>query len=106
MKKLTLGIMTAFIMFAFIPAQLSAATETPTAAVESTNPAESEVVIALKARLLEIKDMDKTDLNRTEKKELRKEVRAIKSELQAAGGGVYLSVGAIIIVLLLLILLL
>lgn len=56
-------------------------------------------------RLKEIKKMDKSNLNRLEKKELRKEVKYIKSSLQAAGKGVYLSVGAIIIIVLLLILL-
>lgn len=41
-----------------------------------------------------------------EKKELRKEVRAIKTTLKSSNGGVYLSVGAILIIVLLLILLL
>ena len=57
-------------------------------------------------RLDEIKAMDKSELNSSEKKELRKEVRTIKSELRASGNGVYFSVGAIIIIILLLILLL
>lgn len=57
-------------------------------------------------RLEEIKEMDKSELSRSERKELRKEVRTIKSNLAASGNGVYLSVGAIIIIILLLILLL
>ncbi len=57
-------------------------------------------------RLDEIKTMDKSNLDRTEKKALRQEVKGIKKELRAVGGGVYLSVGAIIIIALLLILLL
>lgn len=57
-------------------------------------------------RLREIRQMDKTELTRSEKKELRKEVKDIKKEMEAIKGGVYLSVGAIIIVILLLILLL
>ena len=57
-------------------------------------------------RLHEIKDMDKSSLTSTEKKELRKEVKNIKKELKANSKGVYLSVGAIIIIVLLLILLL
>ena len=40
------------------------------------------------------------------KKALRREVREIKKELAAVGGGVYLSIGAIILIALLLILLL
>lgn len=63
-------------------------------------------VQAMYDRLEEIKAMDKSELSSSEKKELRKEVRSIKSELRSTGNGVYLSVGAIIIIILLLILLL
>lgn len=45
--------------------------------------------------------MDKSELNKVEKRALRKEVKGIKKDLRALSGGVYLSVGAIIIVLLL-----
>ena len=65
-------------------------------------PAEVKVMLN---RLDEIKKMDKSSLKSAEKKALRKEVRAIKSNLKASGNGVYLSVGAIIIIILLLILL-
>lgn len=54
-------------------------------------------------RLEEIRDMNKSELTRLEKKSLRKEVKEIKKEMK---GGVYLSVGAIIIIILLLILIL
>jgi len=57
-------------------------------------------------RVEEIKAMDKSNLSRAEKKELRKELRTMKKEARAMGGGVYLSVGAIIIIILLLILIL
>jgi hypothetical protein len=50
--------------------------------------------------------MDKSQLSKTEKKELRKELRGLKKQANALGGGVYLSVGAIIIIILLLILIL
>ena len=60
----------------------------------------------LKNRLEEIREIDRTDLNSAEKKALRREVRAIKKELAAIGGGVFLSVGAILLIALLLILLL
>jgi predicted PurR-regulated permease PerM len=73
----------------------------------SNNPKEipAEVKVLLN-RLEEIKKMDKSNLSSTEKKELRKEVRIIKSTLKSTGNGVYLSIGAIIIIILLLILLL
>jgi len=57
-------------------------------------------------RLEEIKNMDKSNLTRVEKRELRKEVKTLKGDLRSSGNGVYLSVGAIIIIILLLILLL
>ncbi|TVP53167.1 MAG: hypothetical protein EA341_01465 [Mongoliibacter sp.] len=66
---------------------------------------EAEVQV-LVDRLEEIKTMDLTTMERSEKKELRSEVREINKEIKRAGGGVYLSVGAIIIVIILLILLL
>jgi len=57
-------------------------------------------------RVEEIKAMDKSNMSRAEKKELRNELREMKKQARAAGGGVYLSVGAIIIIILLLILIL
>lgn len=60
----------------------------------------------LLARLDEIKLIDKSELSFAERRELRKEVRAIRSELRAISGGVYLSATAIIIILLILILIL
>lgn len=60
----------------------------------------------LNDRLIEIKEMDKSSMTVTERRELRKEVKEIKEELAQLSGGVYLSIGAIIVILLLLILLL
>jgi len=57
-------------------------------------------------RVEEIKAMDKSHMSRSEKKALRKELKEMKQQARAAGGGVYLSVGAIIIIILLLILIL
>jgi hypothetical protein len=57
-------------------------------------------------RLQKIKDMDKSDMISSERKALRKEVRAIRNEMRSNNNGIYLSVGAIIIIILLLILLL
>ena len=57
-------------------------------------------------RVLEIKTMDKSSLTRQERKDIRNELQEMKKEAKAVGGGVYLSVGAIIIIILLLILIL
>ena len=57
-------------------------------------------------RVEQIKSMDKSELSRAERKDLRNELREMKKEAKAMSGGVYLSVGAIIIIILLLILIL
>lgn len=58
------------------------------------------------ARLYEIKAMDKSNMSASEKKSLRKEVKAMRQEAREMSGGIYLSIGAIIIIILLLIILL
>jgi hypothetical protein len=77
-------------------------------AVQTNSAAKTEDPRAqqLLQRLEEIKGLDKSELTRLEKKNLRKEVKEIKKEMKAVKGGVYLSVGAIIIIILLLILIL
>lgn len=88
-----------------LPTSVFAAPTAPitTTAIPKEIPAEVKVLLN---RLDEIKKMDKSTLNRVEKKALRKEVRTINSTLISSGNGVYLSVGAIIIIILLLIILL
>jgi len=85
------------------PTQMMATEKAPTSIPAKEVPAEVKIMLN---RLEEIKAMDKSLLKSSEKKELRKEVRAIKAELKSSGNGLYLSVGAIIIIILLLILLL
>jgi hypothetical protein len=50
--------------------------------------------------------LDKSKMNSIQKKEIRKEIKTIKSQLRTTNNGVYLSIGAIIIIILLLILIL
>jgi hypothetical protein len=105
MKKLTLYAMILLVSMSSISNTLSA-TEKDSIVATATTKEVPEDVSKLLTRLDEIKAMDKTALNRSEKKELRKEVRAIKSELKEKRHGVYLSVGAFIIIILLLVILL
>ncbi|AWA30421.1 hypothetical protein HYN48_10150 [Flavobacterium magnum] len=106
MKKSTLYLMMMLFTLAITPTVTYASTPvTTTLTADPTNEMPARVKL-LTDRLEEIKAMDKSDLSRAERKALRKEVRAIKSELRTTNGGVYLSVGAIIIIILLLILLL
>ncbi len=101
MKKLTVLFVTS-LLFSFSSLSLSAATN-PKESLPVTPSAEAQVLLN---RLDEINNIDKAPLSRTEKRELRKEVRTIKKELTESNGGIYLSVGAVIIIILLLILLL
>lgn len=102
---------TALLLVFLIPIQVKAGPgddPVTTAAIETVDTdaaiaAETEVLLA---RLEEINEMDKTDLTKAEKRELRKEVRQIDKTLTLSGGGVYLSVGALILVIVLLIILL
>jgi hypothetical protein len=106
MKKFTLSLMTAMLLFALAPMQLKAEPEKDPTPKDSKEVVMSEEAVILLARLDEIKAMDFSDLSSKERKELRKEVRAIKSELRELGSGIYISVGAAIIIILLLILIL
>lgn len=101
MRKTLMLMLVAIMSVTFNP--LQASNGTPVNPVETAANAHAETLIS---RLNEIKDMDKSDLSRVEKRELRKEVKAIKADLKSSGNGIYLSVGAIIIVILLLILIL
>jgi alpha-galactosidase/6-phospho-beta-glucosidase family protein len=101
------------LMLSFAAFTANAATETggksykeyyATKTVEERNARIEEI----KTRVNEIKAMDKSHLSKAERKELRAELKDLKKEANAAatGGGVYLSVGAIIIIILVLILIL
>ena len=83
----------------------SATSIVPGSAAASTPKTEDARSQQLVQRLEVIRDMDKSDMSRTEKKNLRKEVKGIKKEMKSRGG-VYLSIGAVIIIILLLILIL
>jgi hypothetical protein len=104
MQKHLLYMMAFSFLLSFIPAQLSA--ETNALMEDKTTKNESAEAKILLSRLDQIKAMDKSKLSSQEKKQLRKEVRILKTNLATINGGVYLSVGAIIIIILLLILLL
>lgn len=101
--------MATILSLTFIPLQVNASTSEPTNSTTTpapATPAEAAKVISLESRLKEIDAMDKSELKAADKKELRKEVKSIKSELKAVGGGVYVSAGAVILIIILVIVLL
>ena len=99
LKKLLSTVLVVICISSSIPAF-----STPMASeITANDPAKS---IDPLVRLQEIRDMNKQNLSTTERKELKKELKALKKEVRTSKNGIYLSVGAIIIVILLLILLL
>lgn len=111
MKKIVFYIMGTWLSLLFIPLQVNAqssdASLTSSTVVVDSKPAISAENMAkikvLECRLNEIKTMDKSNLTFSDKRILRKEVRSIKRQLQAIGGGLYISTGVIIIIIVLLI---
>jgi hypothetical protein len=110
MKKNICSSLVALVLTLFISISASAATPSTT----TENPAKlskKEKVMAseegkiILSRLEEIKAMDKSEMTAKEKKQLRKEVRALKTQAAQLGGGVYISAGALIVILLLILLL-
>jgi hypothetical protein len=91
MKKFTICMIMAIMSLTFLPLQLNAAI--------------SAEVKTLELRLNELKAMDKSKMNSSEKKSMRKEVRSINHRMHDISGGLYISGGAIIIILLLLLVL-
>ena len=107
MKKLTLSLIATCLLLTFQPLQSTfATTATSSSIIVNTNNAEAKEAEAFMLRLNEIDAMDKSNLNSSEKSNLRTEVGSISQKLRGYGGGVYLSAGAIIIIILLLIILL
>ncbi len=72
----------------------------------SENPIDSAKVAGWVTRLEAIEAMDKSNLDKKEKNEIRQEVKQIKKGLKTASDGVYISAGALIIIIILLIILL
>lgn len=108
MKKIKFWAMALVLSLAIYPVHMIAAA--PAKATQSTilitEPDVAAQSKVLELRLQQIDKMDKSALNHSEKKALRKEVRSIKEQLAANGGYIYISVGAAIIIVLLLIILL
>ncbi len=104
MKKITICAMMAIMSFSFVPNQVKAAPNVNNVTMV-TNNADAEKAMALRARLMEIKKMDKVNLTAPQKKELKKEVRDIQRQLADISGGVYISAGLLILILVLLIIL-
>jgi hypothetical protein len=97
--------MTMILSLTFLPLQASASNTVPSDSLATTK-TESAEVNTLVMRVNEIKEMDKSKLNASEKRDLRKELRATRNRLKEISGGIYISVGALILIIILLVVLL
>jgi len=101
MKTLLRNIIVAFMIL--VASGAYAATIAPSGSIPDN--IQTEKNEKLINRLEEIKNMDKKNLTKDQKRILRHEVVSIKHQLHD-GGGIYISVGAAIIIVILLIILL
>jgi hypothetical protein len=92
-----------FVAFA-LPVKSTA--EVNSSTLPSDSASNAKILSGMISRVTEIQKMDKTNLSRAEKKDLKNELREMKHQASILNRGVYLSFGAIIIIILLLILLL
>ena len=106
MKKIMVGLAMALSLVAFVPNTSNATSGISKKDKVEVTAAQAERTKVITARLYEIKAMDKSNMTVSEKKALRKEVKAMKKEAREMSGGIYLSIGAVIIIILLLIILL
>jgi len=106
MKKIVFCLIATCLLLTFNPLQSNAATATTPSSVSVSKTAEIAEAKALYKRLDDIKAMDKSKMKSSEKQVLRKEVREIKTQLAALGGGVYISVGGLLLIIILLVILL
>lgn len=96
-NKIYIAIISLSLLLSFYPNLSSAETPKP------TNSNDSTLVVQWLTRLETIEGMDKSNLSKTEKHEIRQEVKQIKKELKTAGNGLYISSGALILIIILLI---
>lgn len=68
------------------------------------NKLSEEEISRLTKRVEEIRDMDKSELEAKDRKELRKEVKEIKKNVKNSGGTIYIGGSALLLIILILIL--
>ncbi|HAQ21394.1 MAG TPA: hypothetical protein DCR40_19520 [Prolixibacteraceae bacterium] len=85
---------------------LKSKSDKSTVLTKSENNLSALEVNRLTTRVEEIRDMDKTNMTVSEKRELRKESRSIKENVRRDGGGyIYIGGGTLLLILLIILLL-
>ncbi len=73
--------------------------------VKTENQLTAEEVSHLTKRVEEIRDMDKSEMKAKERKELRKEVKMIKSDLKKSGNPIYIGGASLLLIIILILIL-
>ena len=80
------------------------AIENSVAVTKTENKLTTEEVAVMTARVEEIRDMDKSNMTGMEKRELRKEMKAIKENVRKDGSVIYISAGTLLLIVLIIVL--
>lgn len=75
-----------------------------TAPAKTENKLSDEEMSRLTKRVEEIRDMDKTNMTSTEKREMKKELKSIKENVKRNGGYIYIGGSTLLIIILILLL--
>jgi hypothetical protein len=101
MNKMSLALTVVILLFTFfsVKAKNKTASNNNAVALQSIQNTKSNVLLK---RLEEIKEMDKSQMNKEELNNLLTEVRVINTQLVAVDGGIFISAGALIVILIVL----
>jgi hypothetical protein len=105
MKKLAMFILMGLAMLIVMPTNLNATPVKKKVTLTVVSAKEANNATLLINRLEEIRAMSRSDMTTVEKKQLRQEVRAIRSSF-TSGGVIYISAGTLLLIILLLLILL
>ena len=92
-------------LFALMMAVTSFATTTQAATLTAKEQSEMRVT-EIKQRVEQIRSMDLSSLSKTERVNLKQELKGMNKELRQLDGVIYISVGALILIIVILILIL
>lgn len=107
-KTLFIGILMIFTLSSTMvfagKTDLKSASDNNAVLVKTENKLSAEEVARLTKRVEEIRDLDKSDMSASEKRELRKEVKGIKENVRKGGEVIYISGGTILLIILIILL--
>lgn len=86
-------------------ASLKPSGEEPAIPTRTENNLSAEELSRLTRRVEEIRDMDKSEMNSNDRKELRKELKETEKAVKKAGGTIYIGGASLLLIIILIILL-